>query len=187
MARAMNCGAVEDVLVEFLDGGLEPGPAAAVREHLAGCAGCAALREDLRAALALVHTDLVPEPPIGTWERFGAEVREKIRRAEEASPVGRPSDAAAPQPPPRSGLPRPGFGERLSARLGWARFAPQYAAAAAALLLLVGIVLNQPGPFPSPREVAMVQDLEVLRGVDRPDELEMIEGLPALLALVRES
>jgi len=32
-----------------------------------------------------------------------------------------------------------------------------------------------------------VQDLEVLRAVDRPDDLEMIEHLPALLALVRTS
>ncbi len=187
MAQAVGCHEVKEVLMELLDGGLEAGPAAEVQAHLAGCARCAALREDLRATLALVHMDVVPEPAPGTWERFGADVREKILLAEEANPVGRPAVGEAPTPRPRSGLPRPTFGERLSEWLGWARFAPVYAATAAAALLAVAIARNQPPPFVPERDLAMAQDIDVLRAVDRPDDLEIIERLPALLAMVRES
>ncbi len=184
MAQVMGCREVEEALMEFLDGGLEAGPAAEVQAHLAGCRRCQAACEDLRTTLALVYADVVPEPPAGTWERFGADVREKIRLAEEAHPVGPLAEAAATrQPRPRSGLPRPPFWERVSSLVGWARFAPVYAATAAAVLLAVGVVLNQPGSLPPPRDVAMLQDLEVLRGVDQPDDLEMIERLPALLAM----
>jgi hypothetical protein len=153
--------------MEYLDGGLEAGPATEAGAHLAGCPRCRALREDLRTALALVHADVVPEPPAGTWERFGADVREKIRLAEEAH---------------RSALPRPPLWARVSSLLGWTRFAPVYAATAAAVLLAIGVLLNQPSSLPPARDVAMLQDLEVLRGVDQPDDLELIERLPALLA-----
>ena len=185
MAQAMGCHDVKEVLMELLDGGLEAGPAAEAQAHLAGCARCAALREDLRVTLALVHMDVVPEPPAGTWERFGADVREEIRLAEEADPVGRPVVGEAPTPRPRSGLPRPTLGERLSELLGWTRFAPVYAATAAAVLLAVAIARNQPTPFVPERDLAMAQDIEVLRAVDRPDDLEMIERLPDLLKMAR--
>jgi len=178
---AMRCDDVQDVLVEFLDGGLEAGPAAEVRAHLAGCARCAALREDLRATLALVNTDLVPEPPAGTWERFADDVLAKIRLAEETEAAGPPRRGT------RSGLPLPTAWDRLSAWAQRAAFAPVAVATAAAVLLAIGVARNQPGSAVSERDLALVQDLEVLRAVDRPDDLEMIEHLPALLALVRTS
>ena len=78
--NAMRCHEVNGLLMEFLDGGLAAGPAAEVRQHLAGCARCAAARDDLRAALALVHTDVVPEPPPGTWERFALDVLTRDER-----------------------------------------------------------------------------------------------------------
>ena len=173
--------------MELLEGGLEAGPAAEVRAHLAGCARCAALREDLRATLALVHTDRVPEPPAGTWERFADDVRAKIRLAEEAEAAGRPVAAGPPPRRTRSGPPRPTARDRLSAWAQRAAFAPVAVATAAAVLLAIGVARNQPGPALSERELALAQDLEVLRAVERPDDLEMIERLPALLALVRTS
>ncbi len=188
MAQAMGCREIEEVLTEFLDGGLPAQPAAEVREHLAGCARCAAARDDLRAALALVHADVVPEPPAGTWERFAADVREKIRLAGEAEAAGRP---AAAQPPPRrtrSGLPRPAIWERLSDWLRFAPFPPLAAATAAAVLVAIGVLMQTapPGrPFDPGRDLALAQDLEVLRDVDRPEDLDVIERLPALLAMVR--
>ncbi len=183
----MRCDDVQDVLMEFLDGGLEAGPAAEVQAHLAGCARCAALRDDLRATLVLVHTDRVPEPPAGTWERFADDVRAKIHLAEDAEAAGRPAAAEPPPRRPRSGFPQPTLWERFSVWAQRAAFAPVAVATAAAVLLAIGIARNQPGPAVSERDVALVQDLEVLRAVDRPDDLEMIERLPALLAMVRTS
>jgi anti-sigma factor RsiW len=172
----MRCDEAGDLLLELLDGGLDAAAASEVEAHLHGCARCAASREDLRAALALLHMDVVPEPPPGTWERFGADVRAKIRLAEEAA-VGR---QAAPVPHrPRSARPRPGIWERL---LGWTQAStvpPLAVAAAAAVLLAIGVARTQPAP--SEGELVMARDLEVLWAADAPEDLELIERLPALL------
>ena len=184
----MRCPEVDDLLMDFLDGGLPAGPAAAVREHLAGCARCAAARDDVRAALALVHADVVPEPPAGTWERFSADVREKILLAQAAESAGRPAAAGPPPRRRRSGLPRPGTWERLSGWLQLAPFPPLAAATAVAVLLAIGLIRMRTAPertFDPGRDLALVQDLDVLRGVDRPEDLEVIERLPALLAMER--
>ena len=184
----MRCHEVDDLLMEFMDAGLPAVPAAEVQEHLAGCARCAAARADLRAALALVHADVVPEPPAGTWERFAVDVREKIRLAEEAEAAGRPARAEAPPRQPRSGLPRRGIWERLSGGLRFAPFPPLAAATAVAVLLAIGVIRMQTPPrgaFDPGRDLALAQDLEVLRQVDRPEDLDVIERLPALLAMVR--
>ncbi len=184
----MRCHEVDDLLMEFMDGGLPGGAAGEVQAHLAGCARCAAARDDLRAALALVHADVVPEPPGGTWERFAEDVRVKIRLAEEAEAAGRPAVAAAPPRQPRFGLPRPGVWERLSGWLQLAPFPPLAAATAVAVLLAIGVVRMQTAReprFDPGRDLALAQDLEVLREVDRPEDLDVIERLPALLAMVR--
>lgn len=176
MAQSLTCRETDELLVEYLDGGLEETAAAGVQAHLAGCARCAALRDALRATLALVHTDHVPEPAAGSWERFAGDVREKIRRAEETE--GRRA---------RAGRPRPAAWDRLSAWAQRGAFAPVAVAAAAAVLLAIGVAWNRAAPPVSEGDVALVQDLDVLRAVDRPDDLEMIERLPALLAMVRAS
>jgi anti-sigma factor RsiW len=187
-SNAMRCHEVHDLLMEFLDGGLAAGPAAEVQEHLAGCARCAAARDELRAALALVHADVVPEPPPGTWDRFALDVWEKIRRAEEAEAAGRGAVAEPPPRQPRSALPGPGLWERVFGRLSFAPFPPLAAATAVAVLLAIGVIRMQKAPeraFDPGRDLALAQDLEVLRAVDRPEDLDVIERLPDLLALVR--
>ena len=184
----MRCEQVDDLLMEFLDGGLAAGPAGEVREHLAGCARCAAARDDLRAALALVHADVVPEPPPGTWERFALDVREKIRRAEEAEPAGRAAPAGPPPRQPRSALAGAGLWGRVFGRLSFAPFPPLAAATAVAVLLAIGVIRMQRPPestFDPGHDLALAQDLEVLRAVDHPEDLDVIERLPALLAMVR--
>ena len=187
-SKAMRCHEVDDLLMEFMDSGLLAGAAAEVQAHLAGCARCAAARDNLRTALALVHADVVPDPPAGTWERFAEDVREKIRLAEEAEAAGRPAVAGAPPRQTRSGLPRPGFWERLSGWVQFAPFPPLAAATAVAVLLAIGVIRMQTGQervFDPGRDLALAQDLEVLRDVDRPEDLDVIERLPALLAMVR--
>jgi anti-sigma factor RsiW len=184
----MRCHEVDDLLMEFLDGGLAAGPAAEVRQHLAGCARCAAARDDLLAALALVHADVVPEPPAGTWERFALDVRDKIRRTDEAEAAGRPAPAQPPPRQPRSALPGPGLWGRVFGRPSFAPFPPLAAATAVAVLLAIGLIRMRTAPertFDPGRDLALAQDLEVLRAVDRPEDLDVIERLPALLAMVR--
>lgn len=174
--------------MEFLDGGLAAGLAAEMEAHLEGCGRCAAARDDLRAALALLHADVVPEPPAGMWERFAADVREKIRLAQEADAAGRPAAAGPPPRRTRSGLPRPALWERLSGWLQFPAFPPLAAATAVAVLLAIGVIRMQASPQPAfdpGRDLVLAQDLEVLRDVDRPEDLDMIARLPALLAMVR--
>jgi anti-sigma factor RsiW len=183
----MRCDEAEPILMEWLDGGLPVGQAAEVEAHLADCARCAALRAELRAALALVHADLVPDLPAAAWERFGADVRARIRLAEEADERARQA-AAAPRPPrPRSGLPWAGLRDRMAAWAQSAAFAPVAVATAAAVLLAVGVARYQGGPYPAlgGRELTLARDLDVLRAVEQPDDLEIIERLPALLAMGR--
>lgn len=184
----MRCDEVDDLLMEFLDGGLAAGPAGEVQAHLQGCTRCAAARDDLQAALALVHTDAVPEPPAGTWERFAADVRDKIRLAAEGDAAGRA--AAGPSPRrPRSGLPRPAVWQRLAGWLQFAPLPPLAAATAVAVLLAIGVIRMQARPqaaFDPGRDLVLAQDLEVLRDVDRPEDLDVIARLPALLAMMRQ-
>ncbi len=186
--KAMRCDEADALLVEYLDGGLPAAESGRLERHVAGCARCGAARDELRAALALVRAEAVPEPPAGTWERFVPEVRAKIRRAEAAEGAERAASAGPPPRRPRSGRPRPGLWDRLA---GWARlapFPPLAAATAAAVLLAIGVIHMQRPPersFEPARDLALAQDLEVLRAVDRPEDLDVIARLPALLALVR--
>jgi anti-sigma factor RsiW len=49
------CEEVDDLLSQYLDGELEDRPAARVEVHLATCAGCARLAEELAATIAALH------------------------------------------------------------------------------------------------------------------------------------
>jgi anti-sigma factor (TIGR02949 family) len=63
MTEPIDCAQVERRLWEYLDGALPAKEAAAVRAHLAGCAGCGPVCRCCRAFLALVARSAAAEPP----------------------------------------------------------------------------------------------------------------------------
>jgi len=136
-----TCAPFEADLSALVDGELDPGREAEVREHLSGCAACRERLEalcDVDLALASIA---VPPVPAGLRERLG----ERIAR-DAAAPDGRDASRPAPVRPraprrPRRRLWRPALGAALAA------------AAALALYLALGGLdsfrpLQKPAPEP---------------------------------------
>jgi len=73
-------------LSSLLDGELSVGEAAAVEEHLAGCASCRALQADLRRIALGVRGESIPAVPAGLAGRIGDRLR-----AEGGGPADAPS------------------------------------------------------------------------------------------------
>ena len=88
----MDCERLREVLIEHVDGLLGAGEADRAREHLASCASCRALQEEVRRNFAALDAWEDEELPAGAFERLVARV-----------PAG-PSVAfdPAPAPAPRS-------------------------------------------------------------------------------------
>jgi len=59
----LTCAELEALLCDYVDGTLEPGRAALVREHLAGCPACAELAADSAAVVAFARRAEPVEPP----------------------------------------------------------------------------------------------------------------------------
>lgn len=108
----MRCDRLREVLFDHLDGLLGAEEAEGARSHLAACADCRRLQEEVRRNFAAMDTWEDEELPAGAWERLRAR-------------VGTGSAPAAAAPPPRR----------------WVRhtlpFAAGLATAAAALLVFV--------------------------------------------------
>ena len=78
----MNCAELEILLCDYVDGTLHGEQKLAVTEHLAGCAGCAALVQDANEALALIGRSALVEAPPELMTRIGfnlAAERKKTR------------------------------------------------------------------------------------------------------------
>jgi hypothetical protein len=78
----MDCRQAEEALSAYLDGALAPDGARGVEEHLAACAGCRSVRDDLVRAGRLVKALDEVEPPPWLHGRIMAEVREDRERRE---------------------------------------------------------------------------------------------------------
>jgi hypothetical protein len=59
----MNCGEIEILLADFVDGNLHGEQQSAVEAHLAGCAACAELARDSAAAVGFMERAAVVEAP----------------------------------------------------------------------------------------------------------------------------
>ena len=70
----MNCGECQELLRRYIDGDIEPAVSATVGDHLAVCAECTLMRDDL--AEILMHCregeigDAVPPNPAALWRRI---------------------------------------------------------------------------------------------------------------------
>jgi anti-sigma factor RsiW len=111
----MKCADLQsDVLVDLVDGRLDPAPQREIERHLEACAACRALVTDLRSIRASAFMLDRREPPMGLWTRV--------------------QSAVAAEPAPKGALlsMRRSFGDG-----GW----PVWLGAAAALLLATAIGL----------------------------------------------
>lgn len=82
-------GAHRDQLAAYLLGALEPGEAAALEQHLAGCEECRAELEWLQPAVQTLPAAVEPaEPPAGLRARIMAEIEAETQPEKEASRFG---------------------------------------------------------------------------------------------------
>jgi hypothetical protein len=70
----MNCAELNDVLVDLVDGRLDPAIERAIERHLDACAECRALVSDLRTIRAAAFTLDRREPAASTWAAVAARV-----------------------------------------------------------------------------------------------------------------
>jgi hypothetical protein len=111
----------EEVINEYVDGGLVPEERAEVGRHIARCETCRALADDLRElSVAARHLSTV-EPPATVWRRLEPQLR-------------------------KAHAGRTGFGTKVTREV-----APWLAAAAALVVAtVVGVRLGLPGPRHAP-------------------------------------
>jgi len=128
----MNCREAQDQILTASDGLRAEGSRADLASHLAGCAGCRRIQNDLEAALSTWRTE-VATVAVPDAEREWHAVRRRIRGA---------GDAAQSAPRSRRSL------------YTWIAL-PLGAAAAAALALLIS-----PSPRFDPEPIAHVDSVE---------------------------
>ena len=84
----------DDILNEYADGALAAGERDGVAQHLATCAACRQLVEDLRDILSTVGELERREPPVRAWSRL----ERAITLEQEHAPVARSLQASGPGP-----------------------------------------------------------------------------------------
>ena len=126
----MRCRKVHEYISRSIDGELSARENARLERHLAACAGCRALREDLRAIVAGAARLETPPPSDAVWLKIRAGlVRERADRA-----VARPGASR-----------RPAFG------MGWPALRAAGVAAVALVLVVTGVVIGRRlGSSPEP-------------------------------------
>lgn len=152
-------------LTAFLDGALDAGRAAEVREHLASCPSCREEEARLRGAVATLAA-LPPAPALPPFFTAGLEARLREERGRRSGPVRWLVDLVAALPHPRLAL----------------------AGAAAAVAVTVGAgLLVRAG---HERELAIARNLDLLQdyeaasavGVDTPEDALIVAQLDQLQA-----
>lgn len=138
-----------------MDGELPPEQSAAVRRHLDRCLGCRRQYDILRQNDAMVR-DMAPLKPSADFDRaFWNRVAQLDER--------------------RTG--RPWF------HVLWGRWRPVLAAgaaAAAAVVIFIAIGVNR---GPTPEEVFIAQNMELLENFDMIDHLDLLEQMDAVEAM----
>jgi anti-sigma factor RsiW len=138
----MDCARLRELLIEHVDGLLGRDEAEAARAHLAGCAPCASLQEEVRRDFAALDAWEDEELPAGAFDRL-------LRRVDAA---------AAPAGPRRW--------RRLA--IPYAAGLATAAAAAWAILLPGGPAAPAPGPGPAPAPGAALDTGPALATVAGP-------------------
>jgi anti-sigma factor RsiW len=76
-----HCDELRDALAAEIAGECEPDTRPALAAHLDGCPACAAERDRLRGALAILRAEEVPDPGALYWASFDARLRARIDAA----------------------------------------------------------------------------------------------------------
>jgi anti-sigma factor RsiW len=148
----MRCRACTKHLPAWLDGELAPKLADEVAAHLQACGACAAERRRLEALLRVV--DSVEAPPLSAG--FDAAFRTKLAEARVAAAA-----SSSAEPPRRAWWRLPALGA---------------AAAALAVAVVVGVTLrSRTHPTLPEGEVAIAQNLELLRDYEVVSNLDALE------------
>lgn len=155
----MRCDDCQSLLLDHLYGLLDPAEAASVEEHLGGCPGCAAARDQAGRLQGLIAQAAKTEFP---GVRFDPEAEpERAPTAPAAAPAATPTTPAPPRPERPS---RFGFGL-------WVRWA--VAASVLAALPAVVLVANQTsGKLETARHQAAVAAIEAQNAQDSTREIE---------------
>jgi predicted anti-sigma-YlaC factor YlaD len=91
----MNCHTYETAIGDYVDGVIDPDAANSLDAHLAACAECRALADDLRAIRAAARRLERHEPPARAWQRIATAVEDDRRRRSVGWRSWRPIAAAA--------------------------------------------------------------------------------------------
>jgi hypothetical protein len=70
----LNCGEFEVLLADYIDGTLDAVRREALENHMASCAACAEMAQDVQAALSLVERSAVVEPPAELLTKIAFEI-----------------------------------------------------------------------------------------------------------------
>jgi anti-sigma factor RsiW len=153
---AKYCAAMEDKLVEYLDGRAKPAERRAVEEHLAGCSACRNRAEDFRALWGALD-DL---PMISPSPAFDASVRARIA----AEPVRRGLWGWLPSPRLAFAL------TALVAMSAWMASTPRFTINETPM---TGVA--------AAADFGMIRDLPVLENYDVLSTFDALSELPAPL------
>jgi hypothetical protein len=130
----MTCKQVNDLLVESLYGELDEARVRELDAHLAGCAACATLHEEMRSTVATMHERRRPDPGDEYFDEFYARLEDRMAR--EGSVVDGARVAA-----------------RRRSNVSWG-----YRVAAAVAVLAAGVWIGRatmaPGPQPGSQTIA---------------------------------
>jgi hypothetical protein len=72
----MECKEIEDHLIDYVEGAIDPATRSRVEDHLARCRTCAERRDELQALCTRLDQDEVPEPD---WIRLEQRIRARTR------------------------------------------------------------------------------------------------------------
>ncbi|MBI5250886.1 MAG: zf-HC2 domain-containing protein [Desulfomonile tiedjei] len=78
------CREAEELIVEDLDEGLDPGGKNRLENHLQTCSKCVRMREDMRMMVAAASSDMPQDPNEDFWKSFDRGLEARIREREPA-------------------------------------------------------------------------------------------------------
>jgi anti-sigma factor RsiW len=77
----MNCATAQELINDYVDGGLAPDREAELKAHLEGCRDCRELARDFASIVHRAKGLVSFEPSAAIWPKIAAEVRQTLREA----------------------------------------------------------------------------------------------------------
>ena len=80
--RKLNCHQAEKLIIQDLDGVLDPGRAIDLEAHLRDCSGCRQFKEEMSSILSTVAADLPDEPGEHYWTNYRVSLEAQLAEKE---------------------------------------------------------------------------------------------------------